>query len=114
MSAKPETVSYRAAFAAVRDNAEPQWLATRREAALARFETLGFPTRRDEAWRFTDLRPLQRGSFTPARDAATTSPKLDLWRYPGDAHRLVLVNGRFAATLSSIGTLPKGAWLAGT
>ena len=114
MSVKPETASYRTAFAAGRDRAEPQWLAARREAALARFETLGFPTRRDEAWRFTNLRPLQRGSFTPVRDAATASPKLDLWRYPGDAHRVVLVNGRFAPALSAIGTLPKGAWLAGT
>jgi Fe-S cluster assembly protein SufD len=125
MSVKPETESYRMAFTAARDSAEPQWLVTRREAALARFEALGFPTRRDEAWRFTDLRPLQRAYFPPLPSVEREGPaqregegelhpRLTSYAFPGETHRLVLVNGRFAPALSSIGALPKGVWLAST
>ncbi|HEX4194403.1 MAG TPA: hypothetical protein VHY80_14950, partial [Stellaceae bacterium] len=62
MSGKPETAPYRAAFAPTGA------LADKRREAFARFETLGFPTRRDEAWRFTNLRPLQEKAFAPAND----------------------------------------------
>lgn len=33
----------------------PAWLSKLRGEAMARFEALGFPTTRDEAWRFTDV-----------------------------------------------------------
>jgi Fe-S cluster assembly protein SufD len=106
----PETAPYRDAFRARTD--EPRWLSQGRETALARFTELGFPTRREEAWRFTDLRPLQRATYAPAAPGAT-APALPL-RFAGEAHRLVFVNGAFAPALSAIGTLPKGAWLAST
>lgn len=96
------------------DVAQPDWLAADRAVALARFAELGFPTRRDEAWRFTDLKPLQRVMFPPASAGTGIAPKLDAWRYVGQTHRIVLVNGRFAPELSQIGELPKGVWLAGT
>jgi Fe-S cluster assembly protein SufD len=104
MSAKPETAPYRVAF----DRHHPAGFSERRDAALARFETLGFPTRRDEAWRFTDLKKLQRNVFAPAEAAIHAVPDLAAWRFPGAAHRIVLVNGRFATELSEIGDLPAG------
>ena len=109
MSAKPETAAYRAAF----DAAPGALLVPQRRAALARFEELGFPTRRDEAWRFTDLRPLQ-AAFPPA--AKTPAGEADIARYffAGETHRLVFVNGRFAPALSKIGALPQGAVLGST
>ena len=109
MSAKPETAPYRAAFDAIPKDA----LADQRRAAWGRFETLGFPTRRDEAWRFSDLKPLQSAALLPATTSAGTA---DLARYffAGDTHRIVLVNGRFSATLSKIGTLPPGVTLGNT
>ena len=61
MSAKPETAPYRAAFDALPVGA----LAAKRREAFARFEEIGFPTRREEAWRFTDLRPLQASVLLP-------------------------------------------------
>jgi Fe-S cluster assembly protein SufD len=92
---------------------EPQWLATGRERALARFGALGFPTRRDEAWRFTDLRPLQRVPLPPQADGGTVAADvLARWRLADAGHRLVFVDGRFAPELSAIGDLPDGAWLA--
>ena len=66
MSAKPETAPYRAAFAPTGA------LAEKRREAFARFEELGFPTRRDEAWRFTNLRPLNE--IPPHPPAARVPP----------------------------------------
>jgi Fe-S cluster assembly protein SufD len=42
--------------------AEP-WLQHLRERAFARFSELGFPTTRDEEWRFTNVAPIARTSF---------------------------------------------------
>jgi len=42
---------------------EPAWLAALRRAARERFAVLGFPTQRQEEWRFTNLAPLARASF---------------------------------------------------
>jgi Fe-S cluster assembly protein SufD len=108
MSAKPETAPYRAAFAPAGA------LAEQRREAFARFEELGYPTRRDEAWRFTDLRPLQ--SFPPHPNAlagATRDGEGAIARYlfAGETHRLVFVNGGFSRALSKIDALPKGAVL---
>jgi Fe-S cluster assembly protein SufD len=108
MSAKPETAPYRAAFAPAGS------LAEKRRAAFARFETLGFPTRRDEAWRFTNLRPLQDKVFAPATGKPGATPGLEPYFFAGETHRIVLVNGRFAPALSKIGDLPKGVILGST
>src|SRR5579875_2415809 len=107
MSAKPETAPYRAAFAPTGA------LADKRREAFARFEEIGFPTRRDEAWRFTDLRPLQSARFSTAIKPAG---KADIARhlFAGETHRVVLVNGRFSPELSKIGVLPQGAVLGST
>jgi len=43
---KPGTAPYLAAFRARAVEAEPHWLSEQRDAALARFAALGFPTRR--------------------------------------------------------------------
>ncbi len=37
---------------------EPEWLGALRRDAFARFEELGFPTAKDEAWRYTGLQPI--------------------------------------------------------
>jgi Fe-S cluster assembly protein SufD len=111
MIVKSETKPYIDAFLARMRVAEPAWLAAKREAALANFGEKGFPTRRQEAWRFTNLRALERAAFLPA-EAGAPSAAIDGYRLAGTAHRLVFVNGRVALALSDIGTLPKGAWLA--
>ncbi|WP_044559116.1 Fe-S cluster assembly protein SufD [Azospirillum sp. B4] len=92
---------------------QPSWLTGHRAAGMARFAALGYPTRKMEAWRFTDLRPLTASVFpsAPADPVAVTPATLAPHRLAGPAHRLVLVNGRFAPALSDIGTLPPGVWL---
>jgi Fe-S cluster assembly protein SufD len=91
---------------------EPAWLAERRQSALARFVELGLPTRRQENWRFTNLRPLETTSYPPAIHAtAIDDAALAPYRIGVASHRIVLVNGRYEPKLSSIGDLPSGVFL---
>lgn len=92
---------------------EPSWLGDARRAALARFEALGLPTTRHEDWRFTSLAglaPLELRRAGPGDDAGAAAL---LARAPApDGPRLVFVNGRYRADLSSRGGLPRAATLA--
>jgi Fe-S cluster assembly protein SufD len=111
---KAETAPYFEAFRArPHDADEPSWLAAARDAAMLRFGELGFPTRRQEAWRFTNLRPLQGMIFEPASGRVGVAPDVvEALRLPDASHRLVFVNGRFAPELSLLSVVPAGAWLA--
>jgi Fe-S cluster assembly protein SufD len=81
-----------------------------RRAAFARFGALGLPGPRDEEWRFTDLAPLAGHDWILGRaDGAAQAGAAELVRaLPPFAHRLVLVNGVLAPSLSSLGGLPAG------
>ena len=105
-----ETDLYRADFealAARRASAEPGWLARRREEAMGRFEKRGFPTTRDEEWRFTSVAPIARTAFRRAvpgpgvrgRAADVAALSLD---HVFDGRQIVFVDGRHAPGLSSI------------
>jgi Fe-S cluster assembly protein SufD len=90
---------------------EPAWLTTIRRTAIDRFATLGFPTTRDEEWRFTNVAPLVDTPFQePSADpVAVTKAELAPFTVKQLAcSLLVFVNGRFAPALSSMGPLPKG------
>ncbi|MDG4550327.1 MAG: Fe-S cluster assembly protein SufD [Candidatus Contendobacter sp.] len=91
----------------VANRREPDAIIRLRREAFDRFETLGWPTRQQEAWRLTDLSALQSITFQQPADALVdveTLPTLD-----GPTHRLVFVNGRFAPGLSRLPELPDGA-----
>ena len=106
---------YLKAFQGRADGAEPSWLLAHRNAAMKRFSEVGFPTRKQEAWRFTDLRPLTAGPILPAGGGIGLEPvELASSFLEGLTHRLVLVNGRFRADLSSLGELPAGVFLSST
>lgn len=88
----------------------PTWLRSLREGAFVRFCESGFPTTKDEDWRFTNLSAISQTQFQLARDAyepivpTTLQPVL----VPGAACRLVFVNGRFVSALSDLESLPAG------
>jgi len=103
------------------------WLKRLREDAFARFCEAGFPTTKDEDWRFTNVAPIARTVFRPAGLPESTKG-ITAWRnedgalflngrlaqYPhGVAARLVFVNGRYVPELSKIGVLPSGVKVAG-
>ncbi|WP_431281551.1 Fe-S cluster assembly protein SufD [Humitalea sp. 24SJ18S-53] len=69
-----------------------------RAAAAETFRTLGFPTRRAEAWKYTDLNAIAQAPFhepLTAVDGAVALPP------ETGAQRAVFVDGRFRADLST-------------
>jgi len=102
---------YRQRFAAfMTKRREPDAIARLRHAAFARFETLGLPTRQQEAWRLTDLSALQAITFQRPADTAVDAGALPALDMP--THRLAFVNGRFAPNLSRLRELPRQALIA--
>jgi Fe-S cluster assembly protein SufD len=111
------------------DQPEIREISALRQAAIARFAALGFPTTRQEEWRYTNLAPLARAAFqrAPARivgGGATSlsaapvagAPRLGpgavaRWSFDAAA-TLVFVDGQFAPELSTgaagEGPLPPG------
>jgi Fe-S cluster assembly protein SufD len=91
--------------------AEPPWLTTARRHALERFQSLGFPTTRDEEWRFTSVAPIAEMAFSiPGETADTATLDLGGVAWPGPvASELVFVNGHHVPALSRHGALPDGA-----
>jgi Fe-S cluster assembly protein SufD len=83
-----------------------------RQEALARFEELGFPSIRDEDWKFTSLAPLAKVPFKPAKRPTAgeiSLAQLEAATLPlGAAQRLVFLNGAFVPELSRVDRLPKG------
>ena len=80
----------------------------RREAAFGRFLERGFPTTRDEDWKFTNVAPIAATPFVRAGQPAVPPAALKPFLFPGIGHQIVLVNGRLSAGLSSIDRLPAG------
>ncbi len=79
-----------------------------REQAFQRFLERGFPTSRDEEWKFTSVAPIAATAFVTARPASPGPDAIEPYRVPGAAGRVVLVNGRVSKALSSVGDLPAG------
>jgi len=96
-----------------RDAGQPAWIHPFRKAGMARFAELGFPTLKDEDWRFTNVAPIAKLPFHPVIGApqpevsAGMVASVTLGSLP--AHRLVFLNGQFAPALSSVKPLPPGA-----
>ena len=84
--------------------AGPAWLRGLRQSAAERFGDLGFPTRRNEEWRFTNVSPIAETPFRLASASESTMSAADLkpYTYEGlGGTQLVFVNGHFAPDLSS-------------
>jgi Fe-S cluster assembly protein SufD len=99
-------VPYLDAFAAAK--AALPGLGAVREAAILRFAERGFPTLRDEAWKYTNLLRHLRTAFVEAGAGRIDAGALARFGVRGPSHRLVFVNGRFAQGLSDLGALAAG------
>ncbi len=90
------------------------WLRELRRAGLERFKAVGFPSRRDEGWKYTDVRPIARRKFRVSSGPADAAHRgaVEAAAF-GDlaCHRLVFCNGRFSPSLSAVDTLPAGVRL---
>ena len=91
---------------------QPPWLFPLRKAGMARFAELGFPTLRDEDWRFTNVAPIAKLPFKPVfgavRDGLTPEIASQFTFGTLPANRLVFVNGQYVAQFSSPGEQQQG------
>lgn len=89
---------------------DPGWLRSLREDALVRFNEAGFPTTRDEDWRFTNVSALAQTPFRMAarEHPAVTAQQIEPYDMAGSACQMVFINGRFAPQLSRLKNLPRG------
>jgi Fe-S cluster assembly protein SufD len=84
------------------------WLNTLRQLALGSFEATGFPSPREEEWKYTNVTALEKKLFTPL----SASPPTILDKEWLDTHQLadmwslVLVDGYFDPSLSYLSDLP--------
>lgn len=75
-----------------------------RRAAAERFAALGFPTTKDEDWRYTNLAPFLKRPYEPAAPAPVEAVRERLAAVPFTdlgCPRLVFVNGRYVPELSA-------------
>lgn len=88
------------------------WLDELRRAGIEHFEKVGFPSSKEEAWRFTNTAPIARTKFSLGLGTVTPAAQEVARQYSfGNkaAIELVFVNGHFARELSKLDQLPKGA-----
>ncbi len=89
---------------------EPDWLRSLRVDAMDQFKEIGFPTTRDEEWKYTDISPITemlrapQFSFHP-NGVSQSHPDLPLLDTV-TGHRLVFINGNYAPEYCSVGDLP--------
>lgn len=95
---------------------EVPWMRQARHSALGRFYEHGFPTRREEEWKYTDVSQLaHRATLAPDHipPDPTSESMLLAWALSGEGKRLMaFVNGHYAPGMSTFEDLPEGVVLA--
>ena len=88
------------------------WLRQARAEAIGRFVQQGFPTQRDEDWKYTNIAGIEKGRFNvlPALCPEFLAAQVNTHALP-DSHLLVFVNGRLEPELCRPGRLPHGVVL---
>ncbi|MEW5056984.1 MAG: Fe-S cluster assembly protein SufD [Cycloclasticus sp.] len=87
---------------------ELPWLTSVREKAGEAFAGEGFPTPREEEWRYTNVSALEKNQFSLATQAGTVDADFLKQVLLDDCHHLVFVDGFYQAELSSLADLPEG------
>jgi Fe-S cluster assembly protein SufD len=82
-----------------------------RKKAIDRFAERGFPTGREELWRFTDVTPLAEIAFKPASGTANPAQFAGLAKGALKACQITFVDGRYSPSFSTL-ELPKGVTVA--
>jgi Fe-S cluster assembly protein SufD len=110
-----EESQYQAAFRQLQQRTaanNPAWFERLRESAMDRFEQLGFPSLKEEEWKYTNVAPISKLPFKPATidaDALMASSEAARFGYPeAQSSRLVFRNGILRGDLSSLTGLPAG------
>ena len=89
----------------------PEWLEPLRRAAAVQFAAVGFPSARDEEWRFTPVAPIAQRTWRAAlgEPAALQPEQLNpfVFGHP-EWSTLVFVDGAYSEALSQVSVLPHG------
>ncbi len=105
----PGTESYIDQFDRLRDRLpghQIDWINDQRTKSLARFGRVGFPTSRDEDWKYTSVREITGKRFAVESGPDDDGQTVDLSPFAIEgleSHRLVFVDGVFHPRLSGIG-----------
>jgi Fe-S cluster assembly protein SufD len=110
------TAEYVSAFKDYQKNGASRssaWLKDLRESAIASFEKLGFPTTRDEDWKYTSvdsiISTVYKRSEHKASNKAVAAAEIGPLAFSGPAdNRLVFVNGLYSPELSGLHGFPAG------
>ncbi len=87
----------------------PEWLRRLRRDGIERFNAVGFPSTKEEEWRFTNVAPIARIAFKPAPVITLTPDDIAPYSFGDEAAcEIVFVNGHFSMGLTSMRSLPRG------
>ncbi len=109
-----DTNGYVTAFDQLMQRLHPEndcWLHSLRQDALSSFLRQGFPTTRQEAWRFTNVAPISKIPFKPANPSLNRLTISDISPYTvceARCTQIVFLNGFYSESLSTVKYLPKG------
>lgn len=97
---------YLAAFESLQKKVskEPSWVRPVKKSALSRFLDLGFPTQRDEEWKYTNVEPIAKELFHFANETAAngvSSEKIKPFLLAEKGTKLVFLNSQFRKDWSS-------------
>jgi Fe-S cluster assembly protein SufD len=91
------------------------WVVKARQSAFERFVARGFPTRQEEAWKYTDVAAIsKRDSLAPDNIPPDPSSEAALYAWAlakENIHLMVFVNGHYSGELSELGEMQTGASL---
>ena len=106
MQAANDKQRYLEDFRRFRAERDPEWMRPIRRAAIARFEEIGFPSSREEEWRYTNVARVVGTSFRPAFESdVVDSTPTGIERFStAESTHLVFLNGRLLASASRLDT----------
>lgn len=89
------------------------WLVSVREEAFRHFLSTGFPTMRDEDWKYTSIAPIEKGRFPLAKGkpAEVDDAQVEALVLP-ETYLMVFIDGRHAPALSRVAAIPAGITIA--
>ncbi len=99
---------YLTQFDEAKNNFNPSSIGLR-EKAISDFRSLGFPTTKNEEWKYTNVNPILKNKFTKAGQLQLTEHDIKKF-LPGNSSEIVLVfeNGKWNKNLSHLNNIPAG------
>ncbi|MBL1142973.1 MAG: Fe-S cluster assembly protein SufD [Proteobacteria bacterium] len=99
-------------FEQLGNDIKTDWFSKQRLSALSLFKETGFPSSRQENWKYTNTRPIAKETFsnTSTRQSVSISAEeIDAVRFQDlDCYELVFINGVYSREHSRIDGLAKG------